>query len=102
MLVTVLGIVMLVSLEQSSKTRFPMLVTPFGMATLVRLAQPEKALSPMFLTLLGIVTLVMFLLSLNPPILVTELFCMLGGIMTSFFVPMYLIIFTPPLSSQSI
>jgi hypothetical protein len=39
MLVTLLGIVMLARLEQSSNVSFPMLVTPLGIATLARLVQ---------------------------------------------------------------
>ena len=37
MLVTPLGIVTLVKVEQPENAAFPMLVTPVGMATLVRL-----------------------------------------------------------------
>ena len=58
MLVTLLGIVTLVRLVQSSNAHPPMLVTLLGMVTLVRLEQLANAPSPMLVTLLGIVTLV--------------------------------------------
>ena len=40
MLVTLLGIVTLVKLEQSSKAKWPIEVTPFPIAALVKLEQP--------------------------------------------------------------
>ena len=40
---------------------FPMLVTLFGIVTLVSPMQPENACSQMFVTLFGIVTLVRFM-----------------------------------------
>ena len=43
MLVTLLGIVTLVRLEQPSNAEEPMLVTLLGIVTLVRLEQPENA-----------------------------------------------------------
>ena len=39
MLVTLSGIVILVSFSQSKNAQLPMLVTPFGIAILVRLLQ---------------------------------------------------------------
>ena len=51
MLVTLLGIVMLVSPEQPSNAPQPMLVTLSGIVMLVKPLQPEKALPPMLVPL---------------------------------------------------
>ena len=51
MLVTLSGIVMLVSLLQPENANSPMLVTLSGIVMLVRLLQPENAKSPMLVTL---------------------------------------------------
>ena len=58
MLVTLLGIVMLVSPVQPVNALYPMLVTLLPIVTLVSPVQPLNALSPMLVTLLGIVMLV--------------------------------------------
>jgi len=58
MLVTLLGIVTLISFSHQEKALKPMMVTLLGIVMLVRLVQLSKALSPMMVTLLGIVTLV--------------------------------------------
>ena len=55
MLVTLPGIVTLVSPEQPEKASQPMLVTPLPIVTLVSPVQPTKALSPILVTLSGIV-----------------------------------------------
>jgi hypothetical protein len=57
MLVTVLGIVMLVTLVSPLKASSPMLVTPVGIETLVSEDAPQKAFAPIVVTLLGIETL---------------------------------------------
>ena len=54
MLVTLLPIVTLVSLMQSSNAISPMLVTLFGIVTLESKRQPLNADSPMLVTILGI------------------------------------------------
>ena len=64
MLVTLFGIVMLVSPE-SWKAKEPMLVTLFGIVMLVSPVQPSKASEPMLVTLFGILTLVKLLHLLN-------------------------------------
>ena len=58
MLVTLSGIVMIVSLVQSRKAYAPMLVTPSGIVIVVSLLQLENAEYPMLVTLSGIVMLV--------------------------------------------
>ena len=58
LLVTLFGIVTLVSLLQPENALSPMLVTLSGIVTLVRPLQPENADFPMLVTLSGIVTLV--------------------------------------------
>ncbi len=58
MLVTLCGIVTLVSLVQPANALAPMLVTLLGIVTLVSPLQLWNALSPMLVTLVGIVTLV--------------------------------------------
>ena len=74
MLVTELGMVMEVKLEQLQKTRLPMLVTELGMVMEVRPRQPQKASSPMLVTELGMVMEVRLELTNAPtPIVVTEL-----------------------------
>ena len=73
MLVTLSGIVMLVSFLQPENAYSPMLVTLLGMMTLVRLEQPENAERPMLVTgnplyIAGIT----ISLSLHVPIPITE------------------------------
>ena len=58
MLVTLSGMLMLVSFEQPQNAYSPILVTLSGMLMLVSFEQPENALSPMLVTLLGMLTLV--------------------------------------------
>ena len=65
MLVTLLGIVMLVSLSQSLNALSPMLVTLLGIVMFVSFSQPKNASFPMLVTLLGIVMLVRDLHQLN-------------------------------------
>ena len=83
-LVTLFGIVTLVSPLQPSNAEDPMLVTLSGIVTLVSPLQPENAPSPILVTLSGIVTLVSPLQPENAsaPMLVT-----LAGIVTSPFTP---------------
>jgi hypothetical protein len=64
-LVTLFGIVTLVSPLQPENALSPMYVTPSGIVTLVSPLQPENALSPMYVTPSGIVTLVKPLQSTN-------------------------------------
>ena len=73
MLVTLSGIVTLVSELQSLNTKSPILVTPSPIVTLVSESQQENVLSPIFVTLFGIVTLIRELQYLNAssPMLVT-------------------------------
>ena len=56
MLVTLLGIVIEVRLEQPEKASLLILVTLLGIVIEVRLEQPEKAALLILVTLLGIVT----------------------------------------------
>ena len=56
MLVTLSGIVMLVSPLQPEKAELPMLVTLSGIVTLVSPVQPEKASAPILVTLSGMAT----------------------------------------------
>ena len=55
MLVTLSGIVMVVSALQYQKANNPILVTLSGIVMLVRLLQPKKALSPMLVALWALV-----------------------------------------------
>jgi hypothetical protein len=73
MLVTLFGMVTLVSLQHIWNASIPILVTLFGMVTLVRDEQFSNAQSPILVTLSGIVTLVSFQQSQNAslPMLVT-------------------------------
>src|ERR1039457_4092281 len=66
-LVTLLGIVTLVRLEQLKKAIAPMLVRRFPSAILVRLVQPLKAPPSMLVTLSGIVMLVSMVQPENAP-----------------------------------
>ena len=52
---------MLASPEQPENAHRPMLVTLFGMLTLISLEQPYNAYCPMLVTLLGILMLVTLL-----------------------------------------
>ena len=53
MLVTLLGMLMEVKLEQPEKVPYPMLVTPWPRVTEVKPEHPKKAYDPMLVTLLG-------------------------------------------------
>ena len=66
-LVTLSGIVMLVSFLQREKAYFPILVTLSGTVTLVRLSQLWKVNSPILVTLSGIVMLVRLLHLMKAP-----------------------------------
>ena len=65
MLVTLSGIVTLVSLVQSSNAVLPMLVTLSGIFTLVSPEQPSNAESPMLVTLFEIIYFVIELFAGN-------------------------------------
>jgi len=73
----------------SHSVKLPEVIVP-SKVTLVRLVQPSK--DPIQITPFGIVTLVTFLFPENAKTLTTGLFCILGGILTSLFVPIYFLI----------
>jgi hypothetical protein len=89
MLVTLEGIVTLVSPEHPSNAEYSMLVTLEGIVTVVSPEQPKNAEAPILVTLEGIVMLVRPEQPLNAPfsILVTGLLLMVGGMTTAPEVP---------------
>ena len=62
-----LGMLILVRLEQYLKAPVPILTTLSGIVMLTRLLQLEKAEEPIYATLSGTVTLVMVLCPANTP-----------------------------------
>ena len=105
-LVTLLGIVTLVRLQQSANAPpnhphlfFPMLVTLLGIVTLVRPMQLSNAPSPMLVTLLGIVTLVRLVHEENAPLptLATGKPSRVSGMVTTPIKPVYLVMVIVPL-----